>query len=176
MRFTIWMSSGHGSPRSRTPIDAASAGSLLHAIATKRRACLDQYRQCTTGADSLLHEWKAGLPHGKAIAAATAARLRTTARAMDRHPRRTAAISRLALLLFDGLATSGAEPRFRDETLRTILRTAAQLHAIRIGSRQTARHKAASDFLRAVPVPPGWKAQDWDLLTIVVRYHRVRSP
>jgi hypothetical protein len=158
-------------------IEAASAGSLRHAIATKRRACLEQYRQATRGDGSLLREWRAGLPHGKAIAAATGARLRTTARAMDRHPRRTAAISRLALLLFDGLATSGVKPPFREnDNLRTILRTAAQLHAIRVGGRQTARHKAARDFLRAMPVPLGWKAQDWDLLATVVRYHRGAEP
>jgi CHAD domain-containing protein len=158
-------------------IHAASAGSLRHAIAAKRRACLDQYRHAMRGEDSLLREWRAGLPHGKAVAAATAARLRTTARAMDRHPRRTAAISRLALLLFDDLLTSRVRRHLcDDDTLRTILAGAAQLHAIRVGGRQTARHKAARDFLRAVPVPPGWKAQHWDLLAMVVRYHRGAEP
>jgi hypothetical protein len=158
-------------------IDAASAGPLSHAIAAKRRACLEQYRDAMRGEGSLLREWRAGLPHGKAVAAATAARLRTTARVMDQHPRRTAAISRLALLLFDGLATSGMRPHVRDDdTLRSILGAAAQLHAIRVGGRQTARHKAARDFLRAVPVPLGWKARDWELLTMVVRYHRGAEP
>jgi exopolyphosphatase/pppGpp-phosphohydrolase len=129
-----------------------------------------------SGDNSLLLEWRAGLPHGKAIESATAARLRTTARAMDPHPSRTAAISRLALLLFDGLATSGAERRFRDDRLRTILGAAAQLHAIHIRGRQTPRHKAARDFLRAVPVPPGWTAQDWNVLSEIVRYHRGAEP
>jgi exopolyphosphatase/pppGpp-phosphohydrolase len=128
------------------------------------------------GEGSLLREWRAGLPQGKAIAAAADARLRITARAMDPHPRRTAAISRLALLLFEGLATSGAAPHFGDDTLRTVLRAAAQLHAIRVGGRQAARHKAARDFLRAGPLPPGWKVQEWDLLTTVIRYHRGAEP
>ena len=96
-------------------IDARAAGSLRHTIGTKRRACLEQYRQRTRGEDSLLREWRVGLPLGMAITAATAARLRTTARAMDPDPRQTAIISRLALLLFDGLATSGAEPTPRHE-------------------------------------------------------------
>jgi CHAD domain-containing protein len=157
-------------------IDATSAGALRHAMAAKHRACLEQYRQRTIGEASLPREWRAGFPHGKAIEALTTARLRTTARAMDPHPRRTAAISRLALLLFDGLARSGAEPRFREDKLRTILRAAAQLHGIRVSGRQTSRHKAARDFLRTAPAPLGWKAQDWDLLTEVVRYQRGAEP
>jgi CHAD domain-containing protein len=157
-------------------IEATSARSLRHAIATKRRACLEQYRQAMHGEDSLLREWRAGLPRGKAIAAAADARLRTTARAMDPHPGRTGAISRLAQLLFDGLTASGMGPHFGDDTLRTVLRAAAQLHAIRVDGRQIARHKAARDFLRAMPVPPGWKAQEWALLIAVVRYHRGAEP
>jgi CHAD domain-containing protein len=157
-------------------IDATSAGPLRHAIATKRRGCIEQYRKHTRGDNSLLREWRAGLPHGKAIEAATAARLHTTARAMDPHPRQTAIVSHLALLLFDGLATSGAEPRFRDATLRSVLGTAAQLHAIRVGGRQAAWHKAARDFLRSVPAPLGCKPQEWDLVIHVVRYHRGAEP
>src|SRR5215470_356708 len=158
-------------------IGAASAGSLRHAIATRRRAALTRYRQAMRGESGLLREWRAGLPHGKAVAAATAARLRATARAMDRDPRRTAAVAHLALLLFDGLAMSRVIPPVRDDDgLRTVLGAAAQLHAIRVGGRRTARHKAARDFLRKVPVPLRWKAQEWDLLTMVVRYHRGAEP
>jgi CHAD domain-containing protein len=157
-------------------IDAAAAESLRHAIATMRRDCLEQYRQATRGDGSLLREWGAGLPRGKAIHAATAARLRTTARTMDPHPRRTAAISRFALALFDGLATSGVASRFRNDALRTVLRTAGQLHAIRWGGRHRPRRKAARDFLRAVPVPLGWTSDDWDLVTHVVRYQRGAEP
>jgi CHAD domain-containing protein len=157
-------------------IATASARSLGHTIATKRRACIAQYRQRMSGESSLLGEWRAGLPHGTAIESGTAARLRTTARAMDPHPNRTVATSRLALLLFDGLAASGAERRFRDGRLRSVLGAAAQLHAIDVPGRRTARHKAARDFLRAVPAPPGWKAQEWDLLTEIVRYHRGPEP
>jgi hypothetical protein len=157
-------------------IDATAARSLRHTIAIKRRGCIEQYRKHTRGKSSLLREWRAGLPHGKAIEAATAARFCTTARAMDPHPRRTTAISRLALLLFDGLTTSAA-PRFRDDDrLRTALRTAAHLHAIHVGGRQRARHKAARDFLRTAPMPLGWTSQDWDLIAHVVRYYRGAEP
>ena len=157
-------------------IDAASAGSLRHAIATRRRACIEEYRQRMSGEGSLLHEWRAGLPHGKAVELAVAARLRTTTRAMDPHPRRTAAVTRLALAVYDGLATAAGGRRFRDGKLRAILRAASQLHGIRVDDRRTSRHEAARDFLHAVPVPLGWKASEWDLLTEVVRYHRGAEP
>jgi CHAD domain-containing protein len=156
--------------------DAKATGSLRQTIAARRRACIAQYRQRTCGDSHLLQGWRAELPCGTAIEAATAARLRTTARAMDRHPARTLIVSRLALQLFDGLARSGAEPRFCDDTLRRILAAAAELHAIRVRGRQTARHKAARDFLRAVPMPFGYKPSDWDLVAYVVRYHRGAEP
>ena len=157
-------------------IDATSGGSLRQAIAEKRRACIEQYRHAMLGESSPLREWRTGLPHRKAIEAATAARLRTTERAMDPHPRRTATISRLSLQMFDGLATCGASSRFRDTTLRTILQTAAQLHAIRVRRRRSGRHKAAYDFLRAVPAPLGWTSHEWELVATVVRYHRGPEP
>ena len=156
-------------------IGATSASSLCHAIATKRRACIEQYRKLTRGERSPLPEWRAGLPQGNTIETATAARFRTTARAMDPRPRRTAAISRLALLLFDGLTTSGA-PRFHDGRLRVGLRTAALLHAIQVGGRRRAQQKAARNFLRAMPVPIGWTSHDWELVTHVVRYYRGAEP
>ena len=157
-------------------VAADSTGSLRHAIEAERTSCIEQYRQHTTGAGGLLQVWKAGLTHETTIAAATAARLRTTARAMDPHPRRTAEISRVALQIFDGLGTSGAERRFRDTRLRDILGMAAQLHAIRARNRRKPRQKAARDILRSVPVPLGWKPEEWDLLTHVVRYHRGAEP
>jgi exopolyphosphatase/pppGpp-phosphohydrolase len=95
---------------------------------------------------------------------------------MDPHPRRTAAVTRLALAVYDGLATAGGGRRFHDLKLRTILHAAAQLHAIHVDSRQTSRHKAARNFLRAVPAPLGWKASEWDLVPDVVRYHRGAEP
>ena len=157
-------------------IDPTAAGSLRHTIATKRRGCIEEYRKHTRGDSSPLREWRTGLPQGKAIEAATAERFRTTARAMDSHRRRTTAISRLALLLFDGLATSGALRLRDDDRMRTALRTAAHLHAIRVDRSQCARHKAARNFLRAAPLPLGWTSQDWDLVTHVVRYQRGAEP
>jgi CHAD domain-containing protein len=157
-------------------VGAKSVRSLRHAIETERRSCIVQYRAHTTGSAGLLQVWNAGLMHQITIAAATDARLRTTARALDRHPRRTAEISRLTLQIFDALGASGADAHCRDDRLRVVLRTASQLHAIRNGDRRRPRHKAARDILRGMLVPLGWTSQEWDLLTEVVRYHRGAEP
>lgn len=154
----------------------APAGSLRHAIATRRRACIAEYRQRMSGDGGLLREWSAGLPHGKAIEPATAARFRTTLRAMDPHRSRTAVVARFALQVYDGLVMVCGGRRFRDGKHRTILQAAAHFHGIHVDGCPAPRHKAAGNFLRAVPVPLGWKASEWDLLTEVVRYHRGAEP
>lgn len=157
-------------------IDAAAAGALRRAIATRRRACIAAYRERMSGDGGLLRRWTAGLPHGKAIGPATAARFRTTAHAMDPHRARTEAVARLALGLYDGFVTARGGRGFPDGRLRTILQAAAHLHGIRVDGHQEPRHKAAGNFLRAVPVPLGWKASEWSLLTEVIRYHRGAEP
>ncbi len=56
----------------------APVGPLRQSIAAKRRGRIEGYRKQTQGETGLLSESSAGLPHGMAIEAATAARLRTT--------------------------------------------------------------------------------------------------
>jgi exopolyphosphatase/guanosine-5'-triphosphate,3'-diphosphate pyrophosphatase len=103
------------------------------------------------------------------------ARLRATARALDPHPDRTATVSQLALQVFDTLAAAGAA-RFRDEKARLILHAASLLHAVGNRDRRPSRQKAARDLVRALPQPPGWTGEDWEVLALVVRYHRGAEP
>jgi CHAD domain-containing protein len=149
---------------------------LRRAMAIERRSCIERYRHQASGAAGLLHAWRNGLIGGTTRAAATAARLRATARAMDPHPARTIEIVRLALQIFDALGAARIRARFRDERLRIILATAAQLHGIQAGARHATRHKAARDFLRSAPVPLDWTSNDWDLVAEIVRYHRGAEP
>jgi len=153
-----------------------SATSLRQAIGAARHSRLEHYLQRTTGSASLLQTWHAGLPQGERVEAAATARLRATARALDRHPRRTARVSRLALRLFDALRGRSRQARGWDTHTRVILRAAAQLHGIHDSNRHTSRQEAASDVLRAMRVPPGWTSGDWEILTLVVRYHRGTEP
>jgi exopolyphosphatase/pppGpp-phosphohydrolase len=95
---------------------------------------------------------------------------------MDPHRPRTAVVARLALRLYDGLVMARGGLGFSNGKLRTILQAAAHLHGIHVGGRPGPRHKAASKFLRAVPVPLGWTDSEWDVLTEVIRYQRGAEP
>lgn len=156
-------------------VNAHAIGAVRQRILARRRACIDQYRQRARGRAGLLGEWNAGLPHGAQVENAAAARLRATAQAMDRHPRRTTLVSQLALHVFDALVATGATG-VRDEKARRILQAASKLHAIGSGDRDRSRQKAARDIVRALPAPPGWTREDWELLALVVRYHRGAEP
>jgi CHAD domain-containing protein len=157
----------------------ASAGSLVHAVEAEHHNQIERYLERMNGETGLLEEWKAGLPRGgKEIAVATAARLRTTARAMDPRYQRTAEIARLAIGLLDAVARSGADARLRDTGLRVILRAAAQLQGIRVEGRHChgSGRKRARKFLRGTRAPLGWKSHDWELVAEIVRYHRGAEP
>ena len=149
---------------------------LQQAIERKRKERIEIYRQRTLGHSGLWHEWRSGLPHGPQLEAAAMARLRATARAMDPRPRRTSQISRLALRVFDALAASGCAPAFRQRTTRRILRAAARLHGIGAAGPRKSPQKSARAVLRGLPIPPGWKREEWELLAWTVRYHRGAEP
>src|SRR5262249_40210390 len=70
-------------------------------IDRQRAARLQEYRELTTGKNSVWHAWQGGFPQRERLQLAAAARLRVTARAADAHPRRAGQISRVAVALFD---------------------------------------------------------------------------
>ncbi len=85
--------------------DGAAVESLTRTIDNERLQCMVQYRKRVDGQGGLLREWEAGLPQGKRIGVGTAARLRTTAQALDPAIDRTFSISRRALQQFDQVAS-----------------------------------------------------------------------
>jgi CHAD domain-containing protein len=137
---------------------------------------IETYRQLTLGKTSLWNDWRHALPHGKRLALASMARLRATARATDTRPHRTAHVSRLAVTLFDALRRVHAAPVFGEHSMRRVLRAAARLQ--RIGGAQGARapQKASRRRLRAMPMPPSWTCEEWELLGLTIRYHRGAEP
>ncbi len=145
-------------------------------IAHERKERLVTYRQLTLGKTSLWNIWRSGLPTNGRVEAAALARLRATARAVDSHLRRTSQTSRIAVALFDALKRARSGPAFSDATLRRILLAAARLHAVGCAGSGKSPQKAARKFLLALPVPPGWSNEDWELLALAVRYHRGAEP
>jgi exopolyphosphatase/pppGpp-phosphohydrolase len=128
------------------------------------------------GKTSLWNDWRHGLPQGKRLALAAMARLRSTARATDTHPRRTAQISRISIALFDALRRAHAAPAFNEHAMRRVLRAAARLHGVGADVGGKSPQKAARRFLSDLPLPPSWTYEEWELLGWAVRYHRGPEP
>ncbi|HUC52820.1 MAG TPA: CHAD domain-containing protein [Candidatus Cybelea sp.] len=145
-------------------------------IGRQRDERIQTYRQLTLGKTSLWNTWRSGLPTNGRVEAATLARLRATARAVDPHVRRTSQISRVAIALFDALKRAGAAPSFSEAALRRILLAAARLHGVGDASAEKSPQKAARKFLLGLTVPPGWSNEEWELLAFAVRYHRGAEP
>jgi CHAD domain-containing protein len=145
-------------------------------IDRERHERIETYRQLSLGKTSIWNEWRRGLPHGDRLEAASMARLRATARAVDKRPRRTSQVSRVAVALFDSLRRVEAAPAFAEPPMRRILRAAARLHAVGAATGAKSPQKAARKFLRALAIPPGWTSEQWDCLTWTVRYHRGAEP
>ncbi len=145
-------------------------------IERERNQRVETYRQLTLGKTSLWNIWRSGLPTNGRIEAAALARLRATARAVDPHVRRTSQISSLAVALFDAFKRADCALAFNDATLHRVLLAAARLHGVGDADAGKSPQKAARKFLLALPVPPGWSNDDWELLALAVRYHRGAEP
>jgi len=145
-------------------------------IHCERHERLEAYRQLTHGNSNLWQEWRAGLPQGSRVEAAAMARIRSTARALIGNAVRVAQVARLATNLYDGLRRVHAAALLAEKDLRKVMRAAAQIHGIGRRLNPDAPQKAARNFLREMPVPPGWGEEEWELLVNVVRYHRGTAP
>jgi CHAD domain-containing protein len=148
----------------------------LQTVERERHERIQKYRQLTVGKTGLWNEWRHGLPHGERLEAASMARLRATARAADAHPRRTSQTSHVAVALFQKLGRAKAGPAFSDPGMLRVFRAAAQLHSASPSQTGKSRRKAARRFLLGLPIPPGWSAEEWDLVAWAVRYQRGAEP
>jgi CHAD domain-containing protein len=148
----------------------------LQTIGQERHGRIEKYRQLTLGKTSLWNEWRHALPHGERLKAASMARMRATARAAGAHQRRTSQISHLAVALFQKLGRMKAGPVFVDSILLRLLCAAAQMHGVSASGASKSPQKAARRFLVSLAIPPGWSAEEWDLVAWAVRYHRGAEP
>jgi CHAD domain-containing protein len=160
----------------KLPGASESAKAWQEKIARERNDRVQTYRQLTLGKASLWQEWRHNLPHGRRLEAAAMARIRATARATDKHSRRTAQISRIAIRVFDVLRRVQAKPTFHAAHMPRLMRAAAKLHGIdALGDRKLSQ-KGARKFLLGLTIPPNWIAAEWDLMAWAVRFHRGPEP
>ena len=155
--------------------EEARAG-WMERIVVERQLRLDEYRQLSMGERRLWQEWKEGLPQTNQLESAAMARLRATARAMEAGHGKAAQVTRLALRLYRELGRVKGGKFFSGKRLQKVMRAAARLHGIGPGLRTNSPEKAARKFLRKLPLPVGWSEAEWDLLGMVVRYHRGAEP
>jgi CHAD domain-containing protein len=145
-------------------------------IAAERQLRLDEYRQLSMGEKRLWQDWKDGLPQAAHVEAAGMARLRATARALEASQGKAAQVTRLALRIYGELRRVKAGRPFSDGQQQKVMRAAALLHGIGMGLKAKSPEKAARKFLRRLPLPVGWSEAEWELLGMVVRYHRGVEP
>lgn len=158
------------------PVPAEAADSWHHKIEQERNQRVETYRQLTLGKTSLWNEWRHALPHGGRLDDAVTARLGATARSADKHARRSAQESRVALRIFDILRRRAAAPLFEHASALQIMRAAARLHGVSILSNRPSSPKAIRKFLKHLALPPNWSADDWDVMTWSIRFQRGPEP
>jgi CHAD domain-containing protein len=157
-------------------IPPETVAAFRESLHRERNSRILAYRQLTLGRTGQWQAWRSAFPHGMALNSLATGRLRATARALDPRPRRTSAISRLSMRLFDAFARAHISPLFRDTAVRRIFRASASLHGIGRSRRRKPPHKAARSILLQLPVPPGWSPSEWEILGWVIRYHRGKEP
>jgi CHAD domain-containing protein len=145
-------------------------------IARERTERIETYRQLTLGTTSLWNHWRLGLPTNSHVAETARARLLATAKAADPNRAKTFGTARLARKLFKELKRAAVSPIFKEQKVETAANAAALLHGIDPDNCGKQAHKDARKLLSELPPPPGWKADDWQLLALAIRYHRGAAP
>ncbi|GAC1682809.1 MAG: hypothetical protein PVS2B2_21890 [Candidatus Acidiferrum sp.] len=145
-------------------------------LENERHERLQTYRQLTLGKTSLWQEWRHGLPHGKRLERASLARLRATARAMDPRPSRTTQVAGIAGRLFESIVRTKANPVLAESGMRKVFLAASRLQGVAAPKEGGSSRKAARKFLKKMALPPGWTAEERQLLTEAIRYHRGAEP
>jgi hypothetical protein len=156
------------------PEDARTA--WMERIAAEREERLEEYRELSMGERRVWQDWKQGLPQAEELEAAAMARLQATARALGANRGKAAQVTRLALRLYEQLKHLKAGAPLASNQSHKVMQAAARLHGIGAGLRAKSPEKAARKFLRRLPLPVGWTEPEWDLLGMVVRYHRGEEP
>jgi CHAD domain-containing protein len=159
-----------------TAADSPSLAKWHEAIARERSERIETYRQLTLGSTSLWNQWRLGLPTNGQVAVAANARLRATATAADPNRAKSSSAERLTKKIYKELRHAGVAPLAKEPELERVMQAAALLHGIEPEGTRKQAHKQARKFLAPLPPPPGWNAEQWELLGLAIRYHRGPAP
>ncbi len=154
-------------------------------IIEERTKRIDEYRERTTGPDSLWDRWRAGLPQGKQIQAIATQRMKLWAKALDPDFGHSERVARLALELYDGLVGAGLIAGGRTgapsengngSEARASLNLAALLHDVGKAKGNKGHHKESLELIKGHGTPLGWTAATMTRAAIVARFHAGALP
>ena len=129
-------------------------------IEAERKKRLTEYRELTTGPQSLWNQWRAELPQEKRLEAAAIAKCSAWGSFIDSDFAHSHHVRDLALELFDGLRETGVNEIFRGARERHIVEAAALLHDIGRSKTDSGHHKVTYRMVRDLPPPLGWTPED----------------
>ena len=142
----------------------------------ERAKGIHRYREKMVGKHSLWRIWRAELPSGLQLRAAAMSRLRVWAGYLDPDFLHSQRVTRLALLLYDGLKQAGLLAPNPEHDSRAVLHVAALLHDVGKAKGNGAHHKDSFRMIRGLAQPLGWSAREMELAAVVARYHRGALP
>ena len=160
--------------------DEASRKAWHTRILEERTRRVDEYREKTTGRDSLWDRWRAGLPQGRQIQEIATRRMKLWAKALDPDFPHSERVARLSLELFDGLSargllaakTSGSTPEGDHAAdARLSLYAAALMHDVGKVKGNKGHHKESMQLIQKHGAPLGWKPENLARAAIVSRFH-----
>ena len=167
--------------------DEASRKEWHSRIIEERTKRIDEYRERTTGSDSLWSTWRAGLPQDKQIKEIATRRMKLWAKALDPDFAHSERVARLALELYDGLVAAGLQS---DEAVRSLpssqngagndtrdsLYVAALLHDVGKTKGNKGHHKESLTLITSHGTPLGWKPENMARAALVARFHAGALP
>lgn len=142
----------------------------------ERQERLQSYRATMTGKDTLWAVWRTALPKTEELRQIGFERLKIWAASLDPDFTHAKHVTRLALELYDGLASDGILRGRERDHYRFILQVAALTHEVGRSQANRGHHKVSARILRKLQPPLGWSAGDLFLASLVARYHRGALP
>lgn len=142
-------------------------------ILQEREKRIIEYRQRTTGSESLWDHWRTGLPQGRQVQQLATRRMKLWARALDPDFVHSERVARRSLELYDGLVAAGLF-NLRNGTqpdARNILYAAALLHDVGKSKGNKGHHKQSLELIKKHGAPLGWKPETLACAAVVARFH-----